>query len=399
MTRARALTFRGRTTPLCLHQTLNGAPEFLSADLLERLPEELRPRGWQLTDTHFIAKPGSGRSKKAKGTADPSETVQRVSGSVKTFLNFGESLTVACARECGGGHMGPVNKKHLTIATHAGNVRVTPEVYAQRQLRLRPDIVCALSAESLLAPSRNRASRNLHLSRDWLARQCAEFAKVEAEKRPQLFATIQGGSDLECRRVATEQALLTIQQSNGVVTGVLVGGLECGETRAERQRLLQQVVSRLPAEMPRMMNSSGHPLDVLDAVEAGIDLIDCAWPHELTKQGLFATFATDPLQGSSPQSKLNVRDESLSLDTRTLVCEGECSDADLQAVRAMQVPEFAYSRAYVHHLFTAGEMLGMIVLDLHNTMWYERFFAAIRRHIEAGTFVDFRSAFEKQFHD
>ncbi len=182
-----------------------------------------------------------------------------------------------------------------------------------------------------------------------------------ASRRDQLlFAIVQGGLEPDLRAWCARE-LVTLD-----FAGYAVGGLSVGETAEEMYRMVEVTCPWLPADRPRYLMGVGRPEDILEAVRRGIDLFDCVLPTRNGRNALAFT-ATGPLR---------LRNARHSRDPRPL--DPRCS-----------CPACRHSRAYLHHLFRAGEMLGPMLLTLHNLTYYQALMASIRTAIEAGEFVEF----------
>jgi queuine tRNA-ribosyltransferase len=177
-----------------------------------------------------------------------------------------------------------------------------------------------------------------------------------AHKRPEqaLFAIVQGGTDLELRaRCARELTALDFP-------GYALGGFSVGETEAQMIAALGPTAALLPAEKPRYLMGVGRPQDILAGVRAGIDMFDCVLP---TRNGRNASAFTD-------EGEVRIRNACYKRDSRPL--ESGCSCYVCRH----------FSRAYLHHLFLAKEMLGPTLLSLHNVAFYCRLMAGVRQAIE-----------------
>ncbi|HEX8201413.1 MAG TPA: tRNA guanosine(34) transglycosylase Tgt, partial [Isosphaeraceae bacterium] len=151
--------------------------------------------------------------------------------------------------------------------------------------------------------------------------------------------------------------------------GYAVGGVSVGEGRDEVRKALEVTTHRLPSEKPRYLMGVGRPQDLLDAIATGIDLFDCVLP---TRNGRNATCLT----ASGP---VKLRNAAHRLDPRPVEPGCDC-------------PACArFSRAYVRHLFLAGEMLGPILATIHNLAYLQRLLGRARQAIAAGRFVPFRA--------
>lgn len=186
----------------------------------------------------------------------------------------------------------------------------------------------------------------------------AERAKRAQTRDDQaLFAIVQGGLDAQLRvESARELAAMDFP-------GYAVGGLSVGETPAEMYDVLDVTVPEMPADRPRYLMGVGRPQDLLQAVRRGIDLFDCVLP---TRNGRNALVFT-------AEGPLKLRNLQFARDARPL-------EADCPCVACR------HSRAYLRHLFLAGEMLGPILVSLHNLTFYQRLMRDTREAIETGCF-------------
>src|SRR3954463_3547714 len=179
-----------------------------------------------------------------------------------------------------------------------------------------------------------------------------------------LFGIVQGGTDVGLRTECAE-ALIKLD-----FPGYALGGFSVGETEQQMLSALAPSAEVLPANKPRYLMGVGRPVDLLNAVAAGIDLFDCVLP---TRNGRNASAFT-------ADGPLRLRNAKHQRDAGPL--ESGC---DCYTCRQ-------FSRAYLHHLFAAGEMLGPTLLTLHNLAYYLRLMGEAREAIRAGRFDDFRLA-------
>jgi queuine tRNA-ribosyltransferase len=177
-----------------------------------------------------------------------------------------------------------------------------------------------------------------------------------------LFGIVQGGLDPELRaRCAGRLAALDFP-------GYAVGGLSVGEDQADMMRVLDFTVPELPADRPRYLMGVGRPQDLLEAVGRGIDLFDCVLPTRNGRNALAFTAA----------GPVRLRNLQYQRDEQPLETGCPC-------------PACCHSRGYLRHLFMVGEMLGPILVSLHNLTYYQRLLADARLAIEAGRFAEFRA--------
>jgi queuine tRNA-ribosyltransferase len=179
-----------------------------------------------------------------------------------------------------------------------------------------------------------------------------------------LFGIVQGGTDLALReRCARELAALDF-------SGYALGGFSVGETPAQMTAALVPCAAMLPADRPRYLMGVGRPQDVVEAIGCGLDLFDCVMP---TRNGRNALAFTDA-------GVVRIRNACHRRDPAPLESGCPCYTCR------------RFSRAYLHHLFNAQEMLGPTLLSLHNVAHYLRLVARAREAIEQRRWAEFRSA-------
>src|SRR5262249_23410476 len=193
----------------------------------------------------------------------------------------------------------------------------------------------------------------------------AERCKMAHKRADQaLFGIVQGGTDVELRlRCAEALAALDF-------AGYALGGFSVGETAEQMVTALAPTAAVLPVEKPRYLMGVGQPRDILDAVACGIDMFDCVLP---TRNGRNASAYTN-------DGPLRLRNARHKRDSVPLESDCQCYTCR------------HFSRAYLHHLFLADEMLGPVLLSLHNVGYYCRLMADVRQAIREGRFAAFRAA-------
>ncbi|HUH17366.1 MAG TPA: tRNA guanosine(34) transglycosylase Tgt, partial [Methylomirabilota bacterium] len=180
-----------------------------------------------------------------------------------------------------------------------------------------------------------------------------------------VFGIIQGGVDPELRR-ASVAAIGALP-----FDGIAVGGLSVGESKAQMAATLDVVADALGDDSrPRYLMGVGSPVDFFTAVERGIDLFDCVLPTRVARTG---QVWTDP-------GRLNLRNSSLQDDASPIDATCAC-----EACRH-------HSRAYLAHLFRAGEMLGPRLATVHNVTWTLNLLRRLRASLADGSFVELRDA-------
>ncbi len=250
-------------------------------------------------------------------------------------------------------------KSHLDGSEH----RLTPERAVEIQADLLgADIVMQLDECTDFPASREAAQASLELSARWGARCKAAFGARDAQA---LFGIVQGSTFPDLRRESIAR-LLDIG-----FDGYAVGGLAVGEGHGEMLRVLEETTPHLPHERPRYLMGVGKPVDLVGGVARGIDMFDCVLPTRSGRHG----------QAWTDAGPINLKNAQFSEDETPLA-----PDIDCPASRD-------YSKAYMHHLVRAGEMLGSMLLSWHNTAYFQHLTARMRTAIADGTFRDFAAAF------
>ena len=180
-----------------------------------------------------------------------------------------------------------------------------------------------------------------------------------------LFAIVQGGVDPELR---AESAQTLVREG---FDGYAIGGLAVGEGHEAMLATLDVTVPHLPQERPRYLMGVGKPLDIVESVWRGVDMFDCVLPTRSGRHG----------QAWTDAGPLNITNARFAEDEAPLD-----ESIDCPASRD-------YSKAYLHHLFKAGELLGQTLLSWHNIAYYQTLMARMRAAIAAGTLGEFRAAF------
>ena len=238
-------------------------------------------------------------------------------------------------------------------------LELTPERAVAIQELLGSDVAMVLDHVIALPADVDRVRDAMERSVRW-ARRCRDAARRADQAQ---FAIVQGGRE-PALRVACAEALVKLD-----FPGYAVGGLSVGESPEEMQRILDVTVPTLPADRPRYLMGVGRPLDLLMGIARGIDLFDCVMP---TRNARNASAFTDA-------GSMKLRNAQFERDARPLEESCPCL-----ACR--------HSRGYLRHLFMAGEMLGPILLTIHNLTYYQRLVADAREAIEANRFADFCAA-------
>ena len=251
-------------------------------------------------------------------------------------------------------------QSHLDGSKH----HLGPERSMEIQGLLGADIQMQFDECIRLPATPDEIRRAMELSLRWGERSKAAFGTQPGRA---LFGIVQGG-DVPDLRIESAQALTRIG-----FDGYAVGGLAVGEPQDVMLRMLEITLPHLPADRPRYLMGVGTPDDLLQSVARGIDMFDCVMPTRAGRHGLAYTRF----------GRVNLRNARHADDPAPLDPEGPC-----EAART-------YSRAYLHHLVRAGEILGMMLLTEINLAYYQSLMAGMRAAIAAGRFAAFQAETQK----
>ena len=252
---------------------------------------------------------------------------------------------------------GAVFRSHIDGSRH----ELTPERSVEIQEHLDSTITMVLDECTEHPASHERTHLSMERSMRW-AKRCREAFRLREGYG--IFGIVQGGvhDDL---RIRSAEDLSSIG-----FDGYAVGGLSVGEGQEEMFRVLECVVPHLPSARPRYLMGVGRPDDIIGAVALGIDMFDCVLPTRSGRTG--QAFIADGV--------LNIRNARHREDPGPLDAACRCP-----ACRD-------HSRAYIHHLFRCGEMLGPVLLSLHNITYYQDLMGSIRKAIEEGRLSDLKQS-------
>ena len=257
-------------------------------------------------------------------------------------------------------HISKVSEEEAVFRSHIDGrlLAISPERAVAIQEALGSDVAMVLDHVVQLpndpAVIHDACGRSIR----WAAR-CRAAARRGNQAQ---FAIVQGGLDAALRAECAEE----LRKLD--FPGYAVGGLSVGEPPCEMYRILDATVPHLPIDRPRYLMGVGRPEDLLEAIARGIDLFDCVMPTRNGRNAMAFT-ATGPIR---------LRNLQFERDGRPL--EDGCPCVACRR-----------SRAYIRHLFMAGEMLGPILLSIHNLTYYQRLLAGARAAIEADQFAEYRA--------
>jgi queuine tRNA-ribosyltransferase len=265
-----------------------------------------------------------------------------------------------------------ITEEGVTFASHLDGSRhlLTPERSMEVQRLLGSDIVMAFDECPRADLPREAIARSMEMSMRWARRNRAAFdAGGEHAEGAALFGIQQGALD-ERLRAESADALRAIG-----FDGYAIGGLAVGEGQEAMFATLDFVPGQLPDEAPRYLMGVGKPDDLVGAVERGIDMFDCVLPSRSGRNGQAFTWA----------GPLNLRNARFAEDGEPLDPRCTCPTCA------------SYSRAYLHHLVKAGEILAAMLMTQHNLWFYQQLMAAMRAAIGEGRFGAFVADFRRDY--
>jgi queuine tRNA-ribosyltransferase len=258
-----------------------------------------------------------------------------------------------------------LNEEGVTFKSHIDGSKhhLTPERSMDIQKLLGSDIVMCFDECPALPSDRARLTQSMELSMRWAQRSRDAFGDRPGHA---LFGIQQGGLEEDLRAQSAE-ALRAIE-----FDGYAVGGLAVGEGQEAMFSVLDFAPDQLPVGKPRYLMGVGKPDDIVGAVKRGIDMMDCVLPSRSGRTG----------QVFTRRGVVNIKNARHADDPRPL-------DADCTCPACAN-----YSRAYLHHVFRAQEMISGMLLTWHNLHYFQEIMAGMRDAITAGAF----EAWEADFH-
>ncbi len=263
---------------------------------------------------------------------------------------------------------------------------LSPEISMEVQAVLGAEIAMAFDECASGEATHEEAKRSMELTLRWAKRSKeAHVAHIDNLRsrassdsgesqidnlryRQALFGIIQGASHLDLRRESLER---TVEID---FDGYAIGGLSVGEEKHVMMEVIEEVAPRMPADKPRYLMGVGTPKDLIEAVARGVDMFDCVLPTRNGRNG----------QAFTSRGKLNIKNARYATDQRPLDESCDCSVCR------------RHTRAYVRHLYLAGEMLGSILLTHHNLAFFLDTMRRVRQAIRSDQFAQFRREYTEQ---
>jgi queuine tRNA-ribosyltransferase len=257
---------------------------------------------------------------------------------------------------------GALFQSHIDGSRHL----FTPEKVMDIQRTIGADIIMAFDECPPYPSDYSYAQKSMELTHRWLARCIQRLGETEPKYgyEQTLFPIVQGSTYKDLRKVSSE--FIASMECDGNA----IGGLSVGEPEAVMYELAAWCCEFLPAEKPRYLMGVGTPWNILENISLGVDMFDCVMPTRNGRNGMLFT----------SQGVINIRNKKWANDF-SVIDEGiDCPTSN------------NYSKAYLRHLFVAGEYLGLVIASVHNLAFYLYLVKEARAHILAGDFQSWKTA-------
>ena len=239
----------------------------------------------------------------------------------------------------------------------------TPENVMDTQRVIGADIMMAFDECPPGQSDYSYAKNSLALTERWLDRCVKRFNETEPryDYQQSLFPIVQGCTYKDLRQEAAKFV------ADKGADGNAIGGLAVGEPTEVMYEMIEVVNDILPKDKPRYLMGVGTPQNILEAIERGVDMFDCVMPTRNGRNAMLFTY----------NGTMNMRNKKWEADFSPIDAEGCYIDR-------------IHTKAYLHHLFKAGELLAMQIASIHNLAFYLRLVTDARQHIEQGDFVQWK---------
>jgi queuine tRNA-ribosyltransferase len=290
-----------------------------------------------------------------------------------TLTDSGGYQVFSLGDRCRLSEAGAEFRSHLDGSRHL----LTPESAADIQARLGADIAMVLDECTAFPAAADVAARSLERTARWAARArvrhlataAGETDVVPTTPGQAQFGIVQGGVHDDLRRASAEATIAVGFE------GYAIGGLSVGEPVDVMYDVVGRLTPHLPADRPRYLMGTGMPDDLVESVARGVDMFDCVLPTRNARNGQLLT----------RHGPLNIRNARYADDASPIDAACRCYTCR------------HFSRAYLRHLASTGEMLGATLGSMHNLFFYLDIMEAMRKAIEFGSFEEFRQNFHRTF--
>lgn len=256
---------------------------------------------------------------------------------------------------------GAVFKSHIDGSKHL----FTPESVMDVQRIIGADIIMAFDECTPYPCEYAYAKNSMELTHRWLKRCCMRFdATTPVYNYSQTLFPIVQGSTYKDLRIQSAEYIASLNRE-----GNAIGGLSVGEPNEEMYAMTELVCGILPKDKPRYLMGVGTPANILECIALGIDMFDCVMPTRNARNGMLFT----------SEGIINIKNEKWKKDFSPIDISGGC------------FVDTAYSKAYLRHLFVAGEILACQIATLHNLGFYLWLVETAREKIMNGTFYEWKN--------
>ncbi len=277
-----------------------------------------------------------------------------------------------------------MNEDGVEFRSHLDGSKMflSPEISMEIQAALGAEIVMVFDECPPGQATPEVARKSLEMTARWAQRSRTRFDELQSVEGSKskvessglsgaqaLFGIIQGAAHLDLRR---ESLARTVDIG---FDGYALGGLSVGEEKPVMYGVIEEIAPLMPASQPRYLMGVGTPEDLVEAVWRGIDMFDCVIPTRNGRTG----------QAFTSSGKVNIKNAQWAVDTRPL--DDDCACAVCRR----------HSRAYLRHLYQAGEMLAAILLTHHNLVYFLDTMRRVRQSIRSGVFAQFRQEFTEKY--
>jgi queuine tRNA-ribosyltransferase len=273
-----------------------------------------------------------------------------------------------------------VNEEGVSFRSHldGASLFLSPESATEAQIALGADVIMAFDECTEYPADADRARRSMEMTLRWAKRSKEHFEKNKhlvpwgstgnwqpatgnSEAVQSLLGIVQGGMHPELRKESAER---TVEIG---FDGYAIGGLSVGEPRAATREMIEATLPHLPADRPRYVMGVGYPEEIVEYAAMGVDMMDCVLPTRAARHGLLFT----------SEGRVNIKNAAYAADQGPIDANCSCTVCG------------RYTRAYLRHLYSTGEMLGQILNTIHNLAHYLDTMRRVRDAIRCGNLQAF----------
>ncbi|GAB1606964.1 queuine tRNA-ribosyltransferase accessory subunit 2-like [Argonauta hians] len=363
-------------TPLCMLYTRGGSAPHISGDLLHHINNI--PGIFQIPLNHFI---------------EHQETLQLYGKGISHFTSTTNGAVYMSLQDSAIEVPAGYNDKNgVALWSKGGKTMVDVDLFMKSVEAMMPDFYQSLSdGDTEEGTSAKRTKKSVDRTLDFLDDVLEKHHKSSRLKNTAVFGVVEGGF-LKNERERSAKNTATRPVQGFVIEGFHRSGATSENVPTEKMtEVLQHVISNLPEDKPRLMQSVWSPLKVLEAVQQGIDIFDSSYPYVATERGAALVF--DFVSSKSLEQTSNTTLKSWEIDLSHSSYAEDFSPI-LEHCGCYSCTHF--TRAYINHLLKTSEILARVLLMLHNFNHYFGYFAAIRQSLKDDTFLQLKSFIQDQ---